>query len=119
MGNRRRSERLGRWAEVRAILWYAVRGYRLLAWRYVTPVGEVDLILRRGEVLVFAEVKWRFRDADIAWAIDRKSQRRIARAGLAWLARHPPQAVLACRFDAVLLTGWHRIRVISNAWSVD
>jgi putative endonuclease len=53
-------------AEVIAIGWLAVQFYRIQAWRWKCPSGEVDLIARRGQRLVFIEVKFRSRRGDAA-----------------------------------------------------
>ncbi len=46
-------------AETRCALGLRLRGYRVLARRYKVPVGEVDIVARRGRTLVFVEVKAR------------------------------------------------------------
>jgi putative endonuclease len=57
--SRRSREAAGRRAEWLAALWLLLKGYRLLARRVRTPGGEIDLIMRRGDALVFVEVKAR------------------------------------------------------------
>ena len=57
--SRQGRERAGRFAETLAAWLLRLRGYRILARRYATPVGEIDLVARRGELLVFVEVKRR------------------------------------------------------------
>jgi putative endonuclease len=56
---RRQAESRGRWAERWVALLLLFIGYRCLAKRYRTPVGEIDLIASRGETLVMVEVKYR------------------------------------------------------------
>ena len=105
MGNRRRisNYRRGVWAEWVALLWLMLQGYWPVARRYKTKVGEIDLILRRGNQLVFVEVKARAVMAEAAGAIRAASQARIARAAEWFLQAHPAYQAYAPRFDAVLL----------------
>ena len=90
--DRRLAERRGRRAETLAAWYLRLKGYRILARRYRTPVGEIDLIARRGRLVAFVEVKQRPSDAEGAEAITATSRRRIARAASAWLAAHPAAA---------------------------
>ena len=77
---RQRNERRGRWAEGLAVLALRLKGYRLLARRFKSGPGEVDLIMRRGEVTAFIEVKVRG-TADLAVeAVTQYQSRRIAAA---------------------------------------
>ncbi len=64
-GKRQKAEQGGRLAELAALWTLRAKGYRLLARRYKTPVGEIDLIMRRGNLTAFIEVKRRS-DADQA-----------------------------------------------------
>jgi putative endonuclease len=99
---RRRAERHGRGAETRALLALLVKGYLPLARRVRTPVGEIDLIVKRGRVLAFVEVKARA-DAEEALAAAARSRERILRAAEWWLAAHPRHAKAEPRFDVVLI----------------
>jgi putative endonuclease len=102
-------------AEVYAIVYLTLKGYRILAWRYKTPVGEVDIIARRGEVLAFVEVKLRRnRDAGMI-AITPKMQQRITRAAGHFMAYHPRFSRDSQRFDAIAVSGL-RLRHLDNAW---
>jgi putative endonuclease len=95
--------KLGVSAEGRAALLLAAKGYRELARRWRSPVGEVDLVVRRGRTLVFVEVKARPRIDDAAWSVLPRQKRRIVAAAEAWLAAHPEHAGYDIRFDAVLV----------------
>jgi putative endonuclease len=95
--------KLGVSAEARAALLLAAKGYRELARRWKSPVGEVDLVVRRGRTLVFVEVKARPRIDDAAWSVLTRQKRRIVAAAEAWLAAHPEHAGYDIRFDAVLV----------------
>jgi putative endonuclease len=102
-GKRQAAFKLGVTAEGRAALLLAAKGYRELARRWKSPVGEVDLVVRRGRILVFVEVKARPRIDDAAWSVLTRQKRRIVAAAEAWLAAHPEHAGYDIRFDAVLV----------------
>lgn len=100
--------RRGLWAETLALLWLTLKGYSLVKKRYKTQVGEIDLIMRRGNVLAFIEVKGRAKNADAAFAIHAKNQSRVVRAAQHFLAHHPTYQQYQVRFDAVLIA-WYRM----------
>ena len=116
MSDRRaKAERRGRGAERLAALLLRIKGYQVLDSRLKTPVGEIDLLVRDGAVLVAVEVKRRDSLDKAAAAIDRRQQERVARA-LAWyVANRPDLATKPMRFDAVLVGGW-RLRHLKDAW---
>jgi putative endonuclease len=103
--NRRAAERGGRRAEGLAAWWLRLKGWRILAVRVRTPVGEVDLVARRGRVLAFVEVKARATRAEAAIALDDYRLRRVARAAEALLPRYMRNGDVV-RFDAVYVTPW-------------
>ena len=100
---RRRADRAGRWAELACAALLAVRGYRILARRFRTPVGELDIVARRGRTLVFVEVKARDDLDAAAQAITEPQRRRLVAGAEAWLALNPRYAGYSMRFDAVLV----------------
>jgi putative endonuclease len=95
--------RTGISAEARAAALLMAKGYRILAKRFRTRYGEIDLVARRRNLLVFVEVKARASLDDAAYAITPRQQRRIIDAAQAWLVAHPEHAELELRFDAVLI----------------
>jgi len=95
--------RTGLSAESRAAAFLIAKGYRILARRFRTPVGEIDIVARRRDVLVFVEVKARARLDDAAEAVTDRGKRRIAAAAEAWLAAHPDDVGRIMRFDAMLV----------------
>lgn len=114
--NRRTAERRGRGAERLALALLLVKGYRIMERRYKTPVGEIDIIARRGATLVFLEVKARERLDDAAASIGRQQRQRIADAAAAYLARNPGLAHLSCRFDAILVARGRMPKHVIDAW---
>jgi putative endonuclease len=113
---RRRAERAGRLAEHVAAGYLRLKGYRIVSRRYRTPVGEVDLVARRGAVIAFVEVKMRANPDDAVAAIGPEARRRIAAAAEVYLATHPEFANLDHRFDAVIIAPWSRPWHIVAAW---
>lgn len=97
----------GLWAERVAGLLLRVKGYRVLAHRFKTAVGEIDLIASKGKTLVFVEVKYRDSFEKGVHAISPTAQERIMRTAQLYLARQPEYALYNMRFDAVIVTGWH------------
>ena len=103
-------------AESRAALLLIAKAYRILARRWKTPFGEIDIVARRRGVLVFVEVKTRASiDAALEAVTERTRQRILAAAGL-WLARHPRHANSEIRFDVIVVTPGRLPRHIVNAF---
>jgi putative endonuclease len=100
---RRVAFRFGLSAEGRAAAFLVAKGYRILARRFRTPLGEIDIVARRRSVLVFVEVKARDNFDEAAEAIGRRQQIRIIGAAQLWLAAHPEDAMHDMRFDAILV----------------
>ena len=84
--------RLGLSAESRAAMFLIAKGYRILARRFKTPFGEIDIVARRRGALVFVEVKARGRADEAAEAVTERGRRRIVGAAELWLARNPADA---------------------------
>lgn len=95
--------RTGLSAESRAAAYLIAKGYRILAKRFRTPYGEIDLVVRRRNLLAFVEVKARASFDDAAWAVTPRQQQRIINAAQAWLMAHPEHAEFEMRFDAMLI----------------
>lgn len=114
---RRAREHLGRRAETRAAIALRLKGYRILDRRVRTPVGEIDIVVRRGAVVAFVEVKARQTRARAVESISRTQRRRIVRAAAHYIAANPRLAVLTQRFDAVLVEPRKWPHHIINAWT--
>jgi Holliday junction resolvase-like predicted endonuclease/osmotically-inducible protein OsmY len=107
----------GRRAEWLAAWLLRLKGYRIVTRNLRTPVGELDLVARRGRTLAVVEVKRRA-GADPGHAIDAASRTRIARATDWLLARRPDLANLDRRYDAVLCQPRRWPRHLPNAWGL-
>jgi putative endonuclease len=116
---RRAAERKGRAAETLAALFLRLKGYRVVARRFRTPVGEIDLVMQRASTLVFVEVKKRAFADDAVLAVTPAARQRLVRAAEAFLGRHPEAAALTLRFDVVALAPRSWPRHIVDAFGVD
>ncbi len=116
LARRQAAHGYGLMAESRCALGLRLRGYRVLARRYKVPVGEVDIVARRGRVLVFVEVKARASFDSAAELLTTRQRRRILAAAKMFLARHPHLAGLDARFDVMLVAPWRWPRHVVDAW---
>jgi putative endonuclease len=90
-------------AESKAAALLMAKGYRILAKRFRTPHGEIDIIARKRDLLAFIEVKARASLDDAAYAVTQRQQQRIINAAQGWLMAHPEHAEFEMRFDAILV----------------
>ena len=93
--------------------------YRILARRYRTPAGEIDLIARRGRTIAFVEVKNRPSEAEALEAVGATARRRIARAAELWLSAHPDAAGFDCRFDLIVVVPGRMPRHVPSVFDVE
>lgn len=82
-------------------------GLALLARNFTTRHGELDLVMRHGDTVVFVEVRHRVRatHGDALNSITASKQARLISAAQLWLAAHPQHAQRPCRFDVVCYDG--------------
>jgi len=113
--NRRAAERQGRRGEERAALWLRMKGWSIVDRRRKTPLGEIDLIARRGRLIAFIEVKWRRRAEQLDNAIDEYRLRRVA-AAVEAVAHEYATGGEDIRIDVILLAPGSFPRHIANAW---
>ncbi len=90
-------------SERRAARWYRLRAYRILDTNCWLAGAELDVVARRGRVVVFCEVKSKSGGGfgDPLEMVDTHKAARVRRAATAWLARHPELDGLAVRFDVI------------------
>lgn len=98
---RRRAFRKGHRAEFLAALLLRCKGFRIVARRHRTPLGEIDLIARRGDLVAIIEVKARRTIEEAMDAVGPYAMRRIEAAADLWLAREPQRERLSVRFDLI------------------
>lgn len=90
-------------AEWRVAVWLMLRGHRILALRYKTPVGEIDLIAKRGQRLAIVEVKRRKTLDAALLSITPQLQRRVQNAAALWHRRQAPNFSGTIAYDVVAL----------------
>ncbi|WP_193337674.1 YraN family protein [Devosia beringensis] len=97
--------------------WYLrLKFYRILARRYRTPLGEIDLIAERWGTIVFVEVKARARAESLLATFESINRGRIVRAADYWLSRNPRLAGRDRRFDVIFLARWRWPYHLANAF---
>jgi len=114
--NRRRAERAGRAAETACAWLLRLKGYRVLARRYRSAVGELDIVARRGVLVAVVEVRARRDYAAAVEAVDSRQRARIARATEMFLAENAALARLAVRFDVIVVLPWRPPVHLEDAW---
>ncbi len=113
---RRKSYRTGLFAEWVAAYFLRLKGYRILAQRYKTPGGEIDLIVRKGRVLIMVEVKARRKIGEALEAITPKNRARVEKATRYFLSEHPEFSNFNIRFDAIAFAPPFHVHHLDNAW---
>ena len=108
--------RTGISAESRAAALLIAKGFRIVARRFKSPVGEIDIVARRRSLLIFVEVKARPDLEEAAWSVTERQRARIVAAAEAWLARYPDVRIRDIRFDAVVVAPGRIPRHITTAF---
>ena len=108
--------RLGLSAESRAAMFLIAKAYRIVARRWKTPFGEIDIVARRRRSLVFVEVKARANLDDAVEAVTERGKSRIVGAAEFWLAQHPNDVNAEIRFDVIVVAPGKIPRHIANAF---
>ena len=122
MTGSRDTDRFGRRAERAASIYLALKGYRTLARRFRSPAGEIDLIVRRGRLVVYVEVKARRRGPAIVSErqrrriVSERQRRRIRRAAEHFLKLRPDLASCDQRFDVILIRRLGLPTHLKDAW---
>jgi putative endonuclease len=117
-GRRRAALRAGARAEWLAMGFLMLKGYRPVARNIGGKGGEIDLIMRRGGLLIFVEVKARGDEMAALTAVTLAKARLIGRAARHWLARNPWAHGLSMRGDIVAITGWRKPVHVEGAFTL-
>lgn len=89
-----------------AAAYLAARGHQIIARRFKTPAGEIDLVTLKSGRIAFVEVKRRAVLADCEASITPKLRQRVRAAANLWMAKHPKHQALECGFDLVFILPW-------------
>lgn len=95
---------------------YVQRGHALVAQRWRGAAGEIDLIMRDGDDVIFVEVKKSKSFARAATRLQRRQMDRICAAAGEFLAGEPRGQLTEMRFDLALVNGTGAVKVIENAF---
>ncbi len=111
------ARKVGRRAEVIAALWLMAKGYRILGFRLATPLGEIDLLAKRGKVLAVVEVKQRTTIDDALDAVKPTQRERLRRAATHLAAHRAGLRDLVVRLDLIAVAPARPPRHLPDAWS--
>lgn len=109
--------KIGGWYEQKAADYLRGQGLYIKEMNYRCKFGEIDIIARDGEYLVFVEVKYRSdeRSGGAVEAVNYWKRKIISRVAKYYLMTHYNSVNLACRFDVVGING-KRINWVKNAF---
>ena len=110
------ARRSGRRAEVWAAVWLMARGYRILGFRLKTPISEIDILAKRGDVLAVVEVKSRTELEVALEAVGADQRERLRRAGVQLALARPALRDCAVRLDLIALAPGRLPLHIPDAW---
>jgi putative endonuclease len=114
---RQASERWGRRAETWAALYLMLKGFRIVVKRYKVKGGEIDLVAKRGSLVIFVEVKARATTGEALLAIDAEKERRFETAARSFVKRYPGKR--RYRADAILMRPRHWPVHVTNIMALD
>jgi putative endonuclease len=100
------TEQKGYLGEFIAVYLLRFKGYRILARRYKTVCGEIDIVAQKNDVIVFIEVKYRKNINKCYDAITAKQLRRIQRASGIFMNRRKNLGQNFIRYDVILVANW-------------
>ena len=115
-------QQFGKDSEALAVIRLKKKGYKILEVNYRTPLGEIDIIARDRQTIVFVEVKARRsgRFGNPKWAITSKKKRTLSMAALYYL-KTTGQTTASARFDVVSIkfaTAGPEVEIIKNAFEL-
>ncbi len=114
--SRRRAYQRGARSESLAAWYLRLKGYRILARRFKSPGGEIDLIAARGSIVVFVEVKARDDQARALAAVTPRQRRRIEAAAASFISRNRRYQRHRQRFDIIVMGPGKKPLHLTQAW---
>jgi putative endonuclease len=113
--SKQKSYYFGLFAEIVVMIYLFFTFHRILAWRYKTKFGEIDLVAKCGRNIVFLEVKAR-KNKDNNEVLTLHQQKRISDAAKIFLQRNKAYSNLNCRFDLIIFNSGLSLKHIKNSW---
>ena len=110
------SLKFGKWAETYAKYYLICKGYRVVVDDYNSPIGQIDLIIRKGKQLIFVEVKARKYKYQFDDAISPYQQQRINNSAELFISKNQKYDNYVMRFDAVFIRPWRLPVHLKGAW---
>jgi putative endonuclease len=103
LGAKTTAQALGDWAEQHALMLLQQQGFQLVQRNYHSRLGEIDLVVNRGEELIFVEVKARAltRYAQANEVVSASKQRKLMKTAVCFLHEYPEFQQFYCRFDVI------------------
>lgn len=102
-------------AEIIASWYLRLKFYQIIEHRFKSPFGEIDLIAKKNNQLVFIEIKAR-KDTSLMDFIGKRQQLRINKAAEYFLIRYPKYQIYQIRFDAIIMNKFFWPKHFKNYW---
>ena len=103
-------------AEIIAGLYLTLTGWRVLAWRWKCPLGEIDLVAKNGKVITFIEVKARQNEQSALDSITAHQWSRISNAADIFMSQQRQYADCSWRIDAIIIVPRQWPKRFKNMW---
>ncbi len=115
--NKLKSYYFGLLSEYLVILLLSLKGYQILKRRYRNKLGEIDIIVRKKNLIIFIEVKARKKINSIDGTLSARQKFRIKNASLLFISQNKNYQNMNIRFDLVIFRNLLNIKYLKNFWS--
>lgn len=115
MQDKRLTYSFGLTAEIIASWYLRLKFYQIIEHRFKSPFGEIDLIAKKNNQLIFIEIKAR-KDTSLMDFISKRQQQRINKAAEYFLIRHPKYQAYQMRFDAIIMNKFFWPKHFKGYW---
>ncbi|MFT6072091.1 MAG: putative endonuclease [Dasania sp.] len=102
-------------SELYVLIYLILKGYRPIKWRMRNKISEIDLIVKKNNILIAVEVKYRQKNDDGLYAISAHQKRKI-RSAFTLFSDHSRHQFHTIRCDVYIVSGFGRIYGIQNAF---
>ena len=113
--NKRKIYYFGLIAEVIASWYLRCKLYQIIERRFKSPFGEIDIIARKNNEIIFIEIKAR-RDISLMDFISKNQQHRISRAAQYFFLKNNKYQTYSMRFDAIIMNRYFWPQHFKNYW---